>query len=83
MHDQLVAEREVTLLDLLDRILDKGVVICGDITLSVANVDLIYLGLRLLLTSVDNLEAMRAGSLALPGDEGAGLQIQAVQRADL
>lgn len=83
MRDQLVAEREVTLLDLLDRILDKGVVICGDITLSVANVDLIYLGLRLLLTSVDNLEAMRAGSLALLGDEGAGLQIQAAQHADL
>lgn len=70
MPDPLVAEREVTLLDLLDRILDKGVIISGDITLSVANVDLIYLGLRLLLTSVDNLEAMRAGGPALPAASG-------------
>ncbi|MFQ3661777.1 MAG: gas vesicle protein GvpJ [Chloroflexaceae bacterium] len=65
MHEHLVAERDVTLLDLLDRILDKGVIISGDITISVANVDLIYLGLRLLLTSVDNLEVMRAGGPAL------------------
>jgi hypothetical protein len=61
MPDPLVAEREVTLLDLLDRILDKGVIISGDITISVANVDLIYLGLRLLLTSVDNLPTARVG----------------------
>ncbi|MCS6882488.1 MAG: gas vesicle protein GvpJ [Oscillochloridaceae bacterium] len=61
MHERLIAEREVTLLDLLDRILDKGVIISGDITISVANVDLIYLGLRLLLTSVDNLPTSRAG----------------------
>ncbi len=65
MREHLLAERDVTLLDLLDRILDKGVIISGDITISVANVDLIYLGLRLLLTSVDNLEAMRAGGPTL------------------
>ncbi|MGQ9926496.1 MAG: gas vesicle protein GvpJ [Chloroflexaceae bacterium] len=65
MHERLVAEREVTLLDLLDRILDKGVIISGDITISVANVDLIYLGLRLLLTSVDNLEQMRGEAVRI------------------
>jgi hypothetical protein len=65
MHERLVAEREVTLLDLLDRILDKGVIISGDITISVANVDLIYLGLRLLLTSVDNLERIRGEAVTL------------------
>lgn len=70
MPEHLVAEREVTLLDLLDRILDKGVIISGDITISVANVDLIYLGLRLLLTSVDNLEAIRTGIPALPATPG-------------
>lgn len=59
MYESLSAERELTLLDLLDRILDKGVVIHGDITLSVADVDLVYLGLRVLLTSVDNIERMR------------------------
>lgn len=46
MYESLSIDRELTLLDLLDRILDKG-----DITLSVADVDLVYLGLRLRLTS--------------------------------
>lgn len=46
-------EREVTLLETLDRLLNRGVVVAGDVTLSVADVDLIYLGLRLLLSSVE------------------------------
>lgn len=45
--------REVTLLDLADRLLDKGVSITGDIVVSVAGVDLVYLSLRALLASVD------------------------------
>jgi hypothetical protein len=36
-------------------VLDKGVVLSGDITLSVADVDLIYIGLRLLLSSVESM----------------------------
>lgn len=59
---QLVAkEKEVTLLDLLDRILDKGVVLAGDITISVADVDLVYVGLRVLLSSVETMEQARRG----------------------
>ena len=54
MDSLTAADRELTLLDLLDRILDKGVIIHGDITLAVADVDLIYVGLRVLLTSVDH-----------------------------
>jgi hypothetical protein len=49
------AHRDVTLLELLDRALDKGVVLSGDITLSVANVDLVYVGLRVLLCSVESM----------------------------
>jgi len=52
--------REVTLLELLDRVLDKGVVLTGDITLSVADVDLVYVGLRVLLSSVE--AAQRIGA---------------------
>jgi hypothetical protein len=60
---QLVAkEKEVTLLDLLDRILNKGVILWGDITLSVADVDLVYVGLKVLLTSVETAERMRRGA---------------------
>jgi len=49
-------ERQVTLLELVDRVLNKGVVLTGDITLSVADVDLVYVGLRVLLASVASLE---------------------------
>jgi hypothetical protein len=52
---QVLAE-QVTLLDLVDRVLNKGVVVTGDITLSVADVDLVYVGLRLLLASAATLE---------------------------
>jgi gas vesicle structural protein len=47
--------QEVTLLDLLDRLLDHGVVLAGDVTISVADVDLIFLGLRVLLAPVEQL----------------------------
>jgi len=52
-------KRDITLLEVLDRVLDKGVVIAGDLTISVADVDLIYLGLRLLLSSVEAFESRR------------------------
>jgi hypothetical protein len=47
-----LAERDVALVDLLDRLLAGGVVIAGDITLSVADVDLVHVALRALITSV-------------------------------
>ena len=50
------APHEVTLLELVDRVLNKGVVLRGDITLSVADVDLVYVGLNLLIASVATLE---------------------------
>lgn len=46
-------ERQITLLETLDRLLNRGVVVAGDVTLSVADVDLIYVGLRLLISSVE------------------------------
>jgi hypothetical protein len=46
---------DIGLVDLLDRVLDAGVVISGDIVLSLADIDLVYLNLRLLLGSVDTL----------------------------
>jgi hypothetical protein len=47
---------QVTLVDLVDRVLNKGVVLTGDLTLAVADVDLVYVGLRVLLASVPTLE---------------------------
>jgi gas vesicle structural protein len=51
--------QQVTLVELLDRILDKGVVISGEITLAVAGIDLVEVGLQALIASVDRLERMR------------------------
>lgn len=47
-----VAEQDVALIDLIDRLLGGGVVIAGDITLAAADVDLVYVGLRALIASV-------------------------------
>jgi hypothetical protein len=56
--DQQTLAQQVTLLELVDRVLNKGVVLSGDITLSVAGVDLVYVGLRLMLASVGTLEQL-------------------------
>jgi len=47
-----IADRDVALVDLVDRLLNGGVVIAGDITLAVADVDLVYVSLRALVSSV-------------------------------
>jgi hypothetical protein len=52
-------DREVALVDLVDRLLGGGVVIAGDITLSVADVDLVYVSLRALISSVATAEEKR------------------------
>ncbi len=46
-------------MEILDRALEKGVVISGDIVISVADVDLVYLGLKVLLSSVETMERLR------------------------
>jgi hypothetical protein len=51
-----ILENEVALVDLIDRLLVGGVVIAGDITLAAADVDLVYVGLRALITSVATAE---------------------------
>jgi hypothetical protein len=48
-----IAERDVALVDLLDRLLGGGVVIAGEITLAVADVDLVHVSLRALVSSVE------------------------------
>ena len=46
---------DATLLDLLDRLLNKGVVLSGDVVLGVAGVDLVYLQLSALLSAIDRI----------------------------
>ena len=56
MTSTTLAEQDVALIDLVDRLLGGGVVIAGDITLSVADVDLVRVSLRALISSVATLE---------------------------
>lgn len=57
MSHAFLQGRDATLLDLLDRVLDKGAVIDGKVLLSVADIDLVYLGIKVVLASVERLES--------------------------
>jgi len=62
-------QERVTLLEILDRALEKGVVISGDIVISVADVDLVYLGLKVLLSSVETMERLRGAPFSGAAEE--------------
>jgi hypothetical protein len=51
--------RQISLCETLDRVLNKGVVVAGEVVISVADIELIYLNVRLLLTSVETVERCR------------------------
>jgi hypothetical protein len=53
-------DEELSVLDLADRLLNRGVVITGEATISVAGVDLVYLGLNLILTAVETIAQKEA-----------------------
>jgi hypothetical protein len=64
--------REVSLCEALDRILTKGAVLYGEVMLSVADVDLVYLGLQVILSSVETARGLQPG-LATLGQSAANL----------
>lgn len=70
---ELASQREVALVDLVDRALNTGVVITGDVTISLADIDLVYLNLRLLLGSVPTVR----GDLADAVETGRGVLLEA------
>jgi gas vesicle structural protein len=61
MNDIVSPRSDLALSELLDRALNKGIVVIGDVTISIAEVDLIYLGVKLLLSSVETAERLRPG----------------------
>lgn len=71
MDNIITKSRDVTFLEVLDRILDKGVVISGDLVISLAEVDLIYVGLKVLISSVETMERLRGVPFASPMQEPA------------
>jgi hypothetical protein len=60
-------ESQLSLLDLADRLLNRGVVVAGEATISVAGIDLIYLGLNLVLASVETLRSGAGMAAQVPG----------------
>ena len=54
-QQEWLSGRQVTLVEVLDRVLNKGAVLTGGITISVADIPLIYVGLNLLIASVETL----------------------------
>jgi gas vesicle protein GvpA/GvpJ/GvpM family len=53
--DDVLETREQTILDLVDRLLNKGVMANGDVTLGVAGIDLVYLRLSAILCAADRV----------------------------
>jgi len=71
------------LLDILDRVLDKGLVIAGDIRVSLANVELLTVRIRLLICSVDKAEAIGLNWWKYDPNLTAPLPESVVRRAHL
>ncbi len=66
MHDNVVDKsKDITILELLDRVLNKGVILTGDIVISVADIDLVYLGVKLMLSSVETMDQLKTGKSIL------------------
>ena len=73
MATDLAFDRDrVSLCEVLDRVLNTGVVVVGEVVISVADIDLIYLGLNLTLTSVET--ARRAMLTLVPRAQAESLQ---------
>ena len=64
----------LALVELVNRVLDKGVVVTGEVTISIGGVDLLFLGLQLVLSSIDSLvkaDHISAHRLTTPKHERA------------
>jgi Gas vesicle protein len=70
MPDRTLPAERVALVDLLDRVLARGVVVTGDVTLCIADVDLVRVSLRALITSVSALAEPPADQTAAPVQAG-------------
>lgn len=57
-RSSLTEQESISLCETLDRVLNKGVVVTGEVMISVADIDLIYVGLQLMLTSVETARGM-------------------------
>jgi hypothetical protein len=82
-HTSLITARPPGLVDVLDRILDKGLVIAGDIKISLANVELLTLQIRLLVCSIDKAEQIGLNWWRYDRNLTPGTQLSMEQAAEL
>jgi hypothetical protein len=66
-----LASKDVSLCEALDRILNKGAVLFGEVMISVADIDLVYLGLQVILSSMETAREIKPA----PGTTQAGPNI--------
>jgi hypothetical protein len=67
----LFEQNDISLLDTLDHVLNRGLVISGEITISVADIDLIYLGLNVVMGSVETIkEVLEHADATTAGSKG-------------
>jgi hypothetical protein len=62
--------QNVALVDVVDRLLEKGAVVRGDVAIRLANIDLVYVGLRLMVTSISKAASLEGNSRVGMPDEG-------------
>lgn len=84
-----ITPNQGTLLDILDKVLDKGLVVAGDIRVSLANVELLTIKIRLLVCSIDKAQEIGLdwwrqdsflSSQAQKQDEGLLARVEAMER---
>jgi gas vesicle structural protein len=61
--DGLPLDERVRLVELVDRVLDRGVVLRGDVIISVSGIELVYIELRLLIVAMETLDRARLGKI--------------------
>jgi hypothetical protein len=79
---ELDEDEELSLLETLDHVLDRGLVIAGEVTIAVADIDLVYLGLNLLLGSVETVNRVLGERETRVELLGAGRRRGAADAAD-
>ena len=75
MSGDLVDNTPVELSDLINRVLDKGAVIAGSVTISVGDIDLIQLDLTVVLTAIETARTAERRRRELEGDVGGDVSV--------
>jgi len=75
-------QQKVTLIDALDKVIEKGVVVSGDLTVRMADIDLIYIGLRLIATSISKFDTINGRGVMKPDREPTTAEREYIQKLE-